>query len=333
MTFLRDHWYPVAVAGTTTTPVTIRLLGDEYVLWPTSDDGGFALSEPFCPHRSAHLAGGWVEDGHLVCPYHGWRFDGSGACTFIPQMDDDLPVPPKASLRTFPAVARYGMVWVCIGEQPVSPEPPVWREAVDHPDWRFHVEFFERWNVAAPRIIDNNLDASHVAFVHKSTFGDPADAHLPNMTIEPTPTGGFVTTIRTVHRGVGLQNGVTDDESARLHRESNSELLAPLITRTRLRYSGASPDYCFFGGATPIDDRSSMYLRITALSGSEAEQPWEKFHAFGTRVKEEDRVILESTVPDFPVDITSEVHLKCDRATLEYRKHLMSLVDAMAGSN
>lgn len=322
LAFLQDHWYPVAEIAAVTGPTNVRLLGADYVLWPSGDDT-FALADPFCPHRSAHLGGGWVDGGDIVCPYHGWRFDGTGHCSFIPQMDEGLPVPPRAALRTYPALARYGMVWVCVGAHPVSDEPPVWREAVDHPEWRFHVEFFEPWRVAAPRIIDNNLDASHVAYVHRSTFGDPDDALLPVPALEPTPTGGFVARLGTVQKGVGVQNGGSGDEATRFDRVTETELLAPLVTRTRLRYGGAAHDYCFFGAATPVDDDRSLYLRLTALAGPEAEQPWAAFHAFGTRVKEEDRVVLESTVPDFPVDVTSEVHLKSDKVTLEYRRYLI----------
>ncbi len=28
-----------------------------------------------CPHRGAPLAEGWVSDGCLVCPWHGWAFE------------------------------------------------------------------------------------------------------------------------------------------------------------------------------------------------------------------------------------------------------------------
>lgn len=323
MTFLRDHWYPVAVSAELTeqaAPQIVRLFGDEYVVWPVGD-GTFSVSEPFCPHRSAHLGGGWIADGELVCPYHGWRFDGGGACTLIPQMDDGLPVPSRAALQVFPTIDRYGLVWTCVGDTPV--EPPVWKEAVEQPDWRFHVEFFETWNVAAPRIIDNNLDQSHVAYVHTGTFGDRGDATMPVYDVEPTDTGGFVARMTMTHRGVGVQNGVTTDEDQRLQRCTEVELVAPLVTRTRLEYGGAAPDYCFFSAITPIDDTRSTYVRLVALAGDEETQPWDTFHAFGTRVKEEDRFVLESTVPDFPVDLTSEVHLRCDKITLDYRRYLM----------
>jgi UDP-MurNAc hydroxylase len=38
----------------------------------------------YCPHQGADLAGGWIEDGHLlVCPRHRWHFDldKQGRCT------------------------------------------------------------------------------------------------------------------------------------------------------------------------------------------------------------------------------------------------------------
>ena len=33
-----------------------------------------------CPHRSAPLSMGFVENNELVCQYHGWRFGESGSC-------------------------------------------------------------------------------------------------------------------------------------------------------------------------------------------------------------------------------------------------------------
>jgi nitrite reductase (NADH) small subunit len=35
-----------------------------------------------CPHRDGPLHEGWIENGEIVCPWHGWSFDPvSGACT------------------------------------------------------------------------------------------------------------------------------------------------------------------------------------------------------------------------------------------------------------
>ena len=49
-----------------------------------------------CPHRGASLGEGFLNDGCLVCPWHGWQFDlqtgmyapGSGVTKFVTEVRD-----------------------------------------------------------------------------------------------------------------------------------------------------------------------------------------------------------------------------------------------------
>jgi nitrite reductase (NADH) small subunit len=35
-----------------------------------------------CPHRQGPLAEGWIENGEVVCPWHGWSFNPeTGTCS------------------------------------------------------------------------------------------------------------------------------------------------------------------------------------------------------------------------------------------------------------
>ena len=34
----------------------------------------FSAIDDFCPHMGASLAGGWIENGVVTCPWHAWRF-------------------------------------------------------------------------------------------------------------------------------------------------------------------------------------------------------------------------------------------------------------------
>lgn len=46
------------------------------------DNGQFFALDDCCPHMGASLAGGWVENGIVTCPWHAWRFrlaDGAWA--------------------------------------------------------------------------------------------------------------------------------------------------------------------------------------------------------------------------------------------------------------
>ena len=81
--------------------------GRHLVLW-RDDSGGFHLQDAFCPHLGAHLGhGGVVKGADLACPFHGWEFDGDGRNTCIPYSERTNA---KARLRTYPVVARNGLV-------------------------------------------------------------------------------------------------------------------------------------------------------------------------------------------------------------------------------
>ena len=59
-----------------------------------------------CPHRMAPLAHGWVENGKVYCPMHGWDFNlRTGACG----------VNPSKPVRRFDARVVDGWVEVLVG--------------------------------------------------------------------------------------------------------------------------------------------------------------------------------------------------------------------------
>jgi len=39
-----------------------------------NDGGTFFAIDDFCPHMGASLAGGYLEEGIVTCPWHAWRF-------------------------------------------------------------------------------------------------------------------------------------------------------------------------------------------------------------------------------------------------------------------
>ncbi|MEQ1826712.1 MAG: Rieske (2Fe-2S) protein [Pirellula sp.] len=43
-------------------------------------DGIFHAMDDFCPHMGASLAGGWIEDNTIICPWHAWRFSLNNGC-------------------------------------------------------------------------------------------------------------------------------------------------------------------------------------------------------------------------------------------------------------
>ncbi len=75
-------------------------------------DRKVAALEDFCPHRGAPLSLGRVIDGKLVCGYHGLEMGCDGKTVAMPgQRVRGFP-----PIKAFPAVERYGFVWVWPGE-------------------------------------------------------------------------------------------------------------------------------------------------------------------------------------------------------------------------
>jgi nitrite reductase/ring-hydroxylating ferredoxin subunit len=104
-------WYPVALAeglerGTST---GTRLFGSELVVWRDSE-GASHVWEDRCPHRGMRLSFGFVRDNHIACLYHGWQYDTSAQCRYIPA-HPDLAVPGTIRASTYPSVERFGIVW------------------------------------------------------------------------------------------------------------------------------------------------------------------------------------------------------------------------------
>jgi nitrite reductase/ring-hydroxylating ferredoxin subunit len=76
-----------------TTDIALARVGDEL----------FALSN-VCLHAFGPLSGGMLEGYEVMCPWHGWRYDVRTGHTDHPDAD----------VRTYPAVARNGLVYLVL---------------------------------------------------------------------------------------------------------------------------------------------------------------------------------------------------------------------------
>src|SRR5712691_3445456 len=132
--FLRNCWY---VAGWSHdfsggALVCRTVLGEPIVLYRTGD-GVIAALEDRCCHRLAPLSRGRIEGDDLRCMYHGLKFAPSGRCVEIPGQS---VIPPKAAVRSYPAVEEDCWVWLWMGD-PALADTALIPRALKHgdPDW------------------------------------------------------------------------------------------------------------------------------------------------------------------------------------------------------
>jgi phenylpropionate dioxygenase-like ring-hydroxylating dioxygenase large terminal subunit len=157
------------------TPYKITVWDKDYVLWKT-DKNTYSVLEDVCPHKGAAFSVGSVNNGDIVCPYHGYEFNSTGKLTTIPGIC--FQPSPIYNVKRFIAVEKHGWIYLNTLEVPDFVTPTgvkilgnrifIEPEATD-PEMKavlLHQSF-----MTYPRIVsENSLDIMHIAFVH--TFGN-----------------------------------------------------------------------------------------------------------------------------------------------------------------
>lgn len=154
-------WY-VGVASTqlTGSPVAVRIHDQPIALFRDEDGVAHAVMDR-CPHRAVALSLGTIEEGMITCPYHGWRFDGSGQCRHIPSLSEGQAI-KDTGLRGYLTSERDGYVWIWTGAEAPEQGPL----AIDGFADRLWLQ--GAIDLACEPIlpIENNLDICHAAFTH-----------------------------------------------------------------------------------------------------------------------------------------------------------------------
>ena len=173
-----NGWFAVTPSDALA-PGTVRnvhYFGRDLVVY-RGEDGTPGVLDAYCPHLGAHLGVGAgepesVEPGPgkvagncIECPFHGWRFDPSGACVEIPYSTANIPA--KARVRAYPARDLNGMVFAwhhLLGEPPAWDLPEI-PEFAD-PDWTGPIYTDRYIGASVQDITENDQDTVHFRYVH-----------------------------------------------------------------------------------------------------------------------------------------------------------------------
>lgn len=170
----RRFWYPACQSGDLRgAPLSVELMGTPLVAFRGPDATPQVLVDR-CPHRNVPLSLGRVtEDGTLECGYHGWCFDGGGACTAVPGLDAEAASPNRTVSR-HAAAESDGFVWIW-GEPDADPtSPPPRLPGPSRPGsrrMRYGRTIFVRdLDSTVHAAVENALDVPHTAFLHGGIF-------------------------------------------------------------------------------------------------------------------------------------------------------------------
>lgn len=311
----RRFWYPVIpLEHLRAGPQRFELLGQGLALFLDAAGQPAALEDRCC-HRSARLSLGKVCGDFLACAYHGWQYDRSGQCVLMPQLPEHKPGPQRR-VKSFRCEARYGYAWVAL-EEPLYGIPHI--PEADDPAFHLVHEFYEPWNTAALRVMENELDMAHPSFVHLGTFGTPQHLVAKDAVIEEFD-GGFHYRGRL---GVAIAHHAQHDAS---ERRLDCTWFAPFAVRLGIHYPDG-PSHVVVNIQVPLADNRSQMVQFCLIEDRGQGVDVAKVVAFDRAVTLEDKRILESTDPEVPLDLRSEQHMPSDQPGIAMRRILKRLID------
>jgi phenylpropionate dioxygenase-like ring-hydroxylating dioxygenase large terminal subunit len=160
-----DGWFSIAASDDIAVGQVARLhyLDKELVAF-RGEDGNARVFDAHCPHLGAHLGvGGRVCGDGIVCPFHGWRFDGGGRLVEVPRLERE---PPRVSARSWDVCERNGrvFVWFHAGGDAPSYDVRAYRDdGASWTPWRVNTY---RVRIGLQDLTENIIDRSHFWTVH-----------------------------------------------------------------------------------------------------------------------------------------------------------------------
>jgi phenylpropionate dioxygenase-like ring-hydroxylating dioxygenase large terminal subunit len=340
--YLRNFWYAAALSESVKpgVPHGVDMLGGRVVLFRDEATGRVRALDDACPHRGAPLSGGWLAAarcGHgkgtvpldqatpedataVVCPYHGWAFDGEGRLRDVPSAEAGR-WPKRPILDTYPIEERGGFVWLFFGDPrlPADERPPIpYTPELDAPGWRAvygEIEFeCPHWPV-----FENAIDMAHIHYLHNDSFGNSEKPRIEGMRTQ-----------RDSCFAVSAQFEIHNKPVSKLWEWTAVESV-PVLARAMLPSTssitirlGAGVSMVTFVSTVPIDEKRAVnrFCLVRNFAGFSGFDGWARRAMF--KILGEDKAMIERLNPE---RLRREFSLGPDAPQVAFRKLRQEWVD------
>jgi phenylpropionate dioxygenase-like ring-hydroxylating dioxygenase large terminal subunit len=322
---LLNDWHVVAASTDIVSGelVPVTLLERELVAW-RDDEGQVHVWDDHCLHRGARLSKGFIQDNRVVCPYHGWNYDGSAQCVSMPAAPHETPM-KKARAVDHHVSEKYGLVWVCLG----TPE----RDVAPFPEWdddSYKKVYCGPYAFKSGfRAVENFVDATHFPFVHAGLNGirDNPDPIPPYEVYETDE--GLETSVIRVTQPFG------DPRNIPVIADYKYKCLRPLVAYFKKHVMIADPELASRGSpddhfsilfaAQPVGETDSI-VRIVCAMNFEPMPTDEQVRRRQEVIFAQDAEIVAMQRPArIPLDLRHELHHRTDLMGQKYRSWMRNM--------
>lgn len=278
------------------------------------DKGELHCVQDLCNHRGAALSKGRVNDGCIQCPFHGIKYDKDGKCVFVPS--DGLASEAsydRFNLKHYHIREINEIVYFWYGEGEPDREPDTFKEI----EGMVYHEISDHWKTHYSRIIENQLDVSHLPFVHHNTIGKGGKTLV---------NGPKVVWLDDNTLQTSADNEV--DHGQKKNSPENAKIKSTNLTFKfpNQWLNTISPEKLYiFAYFVPVDDKNAIiclrfYNKFTPFSW--LNRLIAPFGSIANKIVEsQDKRVVQTQYPKKSGLRVGENLVQADRPIIEYRKH------------
>ncbi len=313
---LAEQWTPItsAKALDKKSILAIQLDGVPLVFFRDREGKACALIDQ-CPHRSVKLSGGTLtQEGHIQCPFHGWRYDGQGNCTHI-------ALNPQACLgsvhaSSLPCEETGGLLWVYTAIQANSVPPLQTPESLSSPNW-FGTITEREWDTHWSRATQTMLDVAHIPYVHRRTIGLAFGRALgtsKNPRLDTKMTEGAADSFR-------LDWQIQDGEGLPSADAGWLEFLPPNGITLPIPTSSVEQQSLLHIWCVPIELNRSRMIVVSRRNFGQFNPLLSLFNLLTPLILQEDRRIMDTAWPSEVPPTGFEVLMPSDAPTIAFSRY------------
>lgn len=323
---LINTWYVVAASSDLESePKGVRALGQDLVLFRDQDGKAHCCANT-CIHRGGSLCDGKVSQGAIQCPYHGWLFNGAGACIDIPSILPDTKIPKRARTDSYPVKEQWGWIFAFLGDLPDEKQPQIPNEEL-FPEYYAHENGSDDYAFVSGvflfeanwvRAIDNVLDPAHAFHVH-SAFGNLDNQIVPPFKVD---VGHDHTLSRHSFKPVN-KIGKWREEIPDEREDADNQIqfhFPGMIFRNDM-YPRPGMHHFVISSYTPLNEHQTLSYFIHGRNFAKESGNNEDGLKRVVNVMEEDQVVLRKVRPvQMPPSTSDELLIEADFHLIEFRK-------------
>ncbi|GLI62695.1 hypothetical protein VaNZ11_005371 [Volvox africanus] len=322
--YLQNFWYAAALSEKVTgKPLKVDILSRTITIW-RDEDGKVHCLDNVCPHRGAPLSAGWTKTKNgkscVVCPYHGWAYNGQGVLEEVPSQGPGVSFPRRPLAESYPVEERGGFVWLFFGAKglPREERPPVpLAPELEDPEWRAvygEVEFDSpHWSV-----FENALDMAHIHYIHSSSFGNQDKPIIGDMEVSRdtwSVTAKFSIHNKPVNPLWSFTAVPSVPVEARAYLPSTSSVKITL---------GGGVQMVTFVNTVPVNEHRSV-IRLCIIRNFALSKVFDNYTRNNMyKILSEDKDMIEQLKPE---QLMTEVSLQADLPQIAFRKLRQEWID------